>query len=218
MSASAVRIEANRNNAQFSTGPRTPEGKERSARNAVRHGLTSAAAFLPNEDPEAYQDFCRKLIDDLRPKGALEEQLARAMADIQWRLNRCRSIEQVILAAEPDRGYEPSHYARFQRDQVESLNKFSMYEQRLTRNFQTTLKQFRELQAERREREEQQMQAAAKILKDCQAKQIQYDPAEDGFVFSTAELETWMRRRDHLDTACLAAKMLAASGSQGVTA
>ena len=68
MSASAVRIEANRNNAQLSTGPRTPEGKERSARNAVRHGLTSAAAFLPNEDPEAYHDFCRKLIDDLRPK------------------------------------------------------------------------------------------------------------------------------------------------------
>ena len=200
MSASAVQIEANRANALLSTGPRTPEGKERSARNAVRHGLTSAAAFLPNEDPQAYQDFCRKLIDDLRPKGALEEQLARALADTQWRLNRCRSIEQVILAAEPDRDREPSQYARFQRDQVEALNKFSMYEQRLTRNFQTTLKQFRELQAQRHEREEQQMSAAAKLLKDSQAKQIPYDPAEDGFVFSTAELQTWMRRRDRLET------------------
>ena len=200
MSASAVQIEANRANALLSTGPRTPEGKERSARNAVRHGLTSAAAFLPNEDPQAYQDFCRKLIDDLRPQGALEEQLARALADTQWRLNRCRSIEQVILAAEPDRDREPSQYARFQRDQVEALNKFSMYEQRLTRNFQTTLKQFRELQAQRHEREQQQMSAAAKLLKDSQAKQIPYDPAEDGFVFSTAELETWMRRRDRLET------------------
>ena len=199
MSASAVRIEANRNNAQFSTGPRTAEGKQHSAMNAVRHGLTSAAAFLPNEDPQAYQEFCRELIDDLRPKGALELQLARAMADTQWRLNRCRSIEQVLLAAEPDRGNEPDAIARFQRDQVESLNKFSMYEQRLTRNFQATLKQFRELQAGRLHREEQDLQAAAKILKHCQSKQIPYDPAADGFVFSTAEIEAWMRRRDHLD-------------------
>ena len=47
------------------------------------------------------------------------------------------------------------------------------------------------------------MKAASEILKDCQAKQIQYDPAEDGFVFSTAELETWMRRRDRHDAVYL---------------
>jgi len=194
MSASAARIEANRENAELSTGPRTPEGKQRSALNAIRHGLTSQKNIIPGEDPQVYAEFCRKLIEDLRPKGALEEQLARAMADTQWRLNRCRSIEQVLLAAEPDRGSEPDAIARFQRDQVEALNKFSMYEQRLTRNFQTTLKQFRELQAERLHREEQDLQDAAKILKDCQSKQIPYDPAADGFVFSTAELEAWMRR------------------------
>ena len=77
-------------------------------------------------DPQGYQEFCRKLIEDLRPKGALEEQLARTMADTQWRLNRWRSIEQIILAAEPGHGYIAPHViARFQRDQIESLNKFS---------------------------------------------------------------------------------------------
>ena len=124
----------------------------------------------------------------------------------------------MILAAEPDRDREPSQYARFQRDQVEALNKFSMYEQRLTRNFQTTLKQFRELQAQRHEREQQQMSAAAKLLKDSQAKQIPYDPAEDGFVFSTAELQTWMRRRDRLETARLADHLSAAPGRTGAIA
>ena len=42
-------IEANRRNAQNSTGPRTEAGKERSSRNAVRHGLTAETVIEPLE-------------------------------------------------------------------------------------------------------------------------------------------------------------------------
>jgi hypothetical protein len=48
MPASPARIEANRLNAQKSTGPKTDAGKERSRRNAVRHGLTGSGSVLPD--------------------------------------------------------------------------------------------------------------------------------------------------------------------------
>src|SRR5258707_261267 len=44
-------IEANRLNAQHSTGPRTTEGKSASRLNALKHGLFAADPVIPGEDP-----------------------------------------------------------------------------------------------------------------------------------------------------------------------
>jgi len=41
------RAEINRANAQHSIGPKTPEGKQRSSLNALRHGLTGQIIVLP---------------------------------------------------------------------------------------------------------------------------------------------------------------------------
>ena len=55
--SSLKQIEANRRNALKSTGPTTPEGKERSRCNAVRHGLTAETVIAALEDAEDYQAF-----------------------------------------------------------------------------------------------------------------------------------------------------------------
>ena len=49
MAASEARILANKMNAQKSKGPTSTEGKMRSRRNALKHGMTGAGVVLPDE-------------------------------------------------------------------------------------------------------------------------------------------------------------------------
>ena len=56
MAVSEAKLEANRRNAQKSTGPRTEAGKKRSSLNAVTHGLRAETLVLLDEDPQVLED------------------------------------------------------------------------------------------------------------------------------------------------------------------
>src|ERR1700684_678342 len=95
---SEKQLEANRRNAQHSTGPKTCGGKERSSRNNLRHGLTGHISLLPTEDREAHDAFCDELSDSLNPETPMERQFALSVAEDSWRLNRARAIENNMFA------------------------------------------------------------------------------------------------------------------------
>ncbi len=98
--ATAKQIEANRLNARKSTGPRTAAGRSASSLNAYKHGLTGQTLIMTEEQAEARERFITSMVDDLRPAGAMEAQLARSVADTHWRINRAVAIEENIFAHE----------------------------------------------------------------------------------------------------------------------
>jgi hypothetical protein len=112
------RLAANRANAQKSTGPRTPEGKRRSALNATRHGILSQVLHLPEEEMAAYDEFTAPYVSSLCPVGQTETELARACADLQFRLHRLSAAEHNLFALgheehgdRYDTGHPESHAA-----------------------------------------------------------------------------------------------------------
>jgi hypothetical protein len=80
-----------------STGPKTPEGKERSRCNAVRHGLTAETIIAALEDAENYQAFEAAVVSDYDAESAVERELVLRLASVLWRLRRATGIETAIF-------------------------------------------------------------------------------------------------------------------------
>ena len=74
--------EAARINGSKSHGPITPDGKAKSSRNALRHGLTASDLALSNEDAEAFNnvlaDYTAEYLSEGPTKTNLVEQIAFA--------------------------------------------------------------------------------------------------------------------------------------------
>ena len=76
-----------------STGPRTPQGKERSKQNALKHGIFSKVTYLKGESGRDYQALRRGLWKTWQPEGELEELLVEKLVSITWRYRRMLKAE-----------------------------------------------------------------------------------------------------------------------------
>ena len=92
------RAEINRRNAQKSTGPRTPEGKNRSRFNAVKHGMTARTLVLPGEDPDALRERLDSWIGNLQPQNDVEQFLVEQAVQSSWKLDRADRAEVARLS------------------------------------------------------------------------------------------------------------------------
>ena len=93
---SAAKLSANRLNAQFSSGPRTEQGKSRISGNAVSFGLFAIRDFVRADEHEDYHILRQSLLSDLHPEGVLELAHTGEILSATWRLLRCGLLEATL--------------------------------------------------------------------------------------------------------------------------
>src|SRR5580698_2122404 len=218
-----VQMEANRRNAQHSTGPRTEAGLKISSLNALRHGLTSRVVVLPSEDLSAYKKFSDEFLASLAPATFPETQCAQTIIDTQWRLNRVRSLEEGMLAhghGSPagqavnrsgliaeisgdekhwSSGHPQVHAALTQAavflEHSQAFVNLSMHEQRLYRILTAATKALDEMQSKRKAARQAALDEAVALSNINKMLGLPSETPTIGFVFSPEEIETESRRR-----------------------
>lgn len=90
---------ANRENAKKSTGPKTPEGKERSRANAFKHGLTGEGVVKADDLNEEIQKRVDEWKDALKPETGPERWLVERAAVDSARVDAAVECGRARLAA-----------------------------------------------------------------------------------------------------------------------
>jgi hypothetical protein len=166
--ATNAQINASRTNAQKSTGPKTPEGKARTAQNATKHGLTASATLITGEDPADFQLHREALLADLAPQGALQQLFAERIISLSWRLNRAvriqdatmdAMIEEAVEQFDLDAPFEPADMTPQEAQTAigkaindygkttATLERLFLYEHRIEQSLYKALNQLEKLQA-----------------------------------------------------------------------
>jgi hypothetical protein len=95
--ATLSQIEANRRNAQHSTGPRTAQGKAASSMNAFKSGIDAGSSVIPGEDPAALAALTERLYHDCQPQTEIESILVDNIIRAAWLLRRFDRIDAELL-------------------------------------------------------------------------------------------------------------------------
>ena len=169
---------------------KTPQGKARSAMNALKHGLTGQTVLLPSDDREVYRKHCERYVKELRPSGIVEEQMVQTIANAQWRLNRLGGMQNDLFAKEGG----PS---------LDDLARLSLYEQRATRTLFQTMDKLTAIQKARKSEERLNFARAAEICRFKDKMGEEWKPSDNGFEFSLAQLDAYIEREDTRGEAAL---------------
>ncbi len=167
MASSEARIQANRRNAQLSSGPKTEAGKEKSRANALKHGLTGAGVVMPSADAAEVERRSAAFAEETDASGEIGLALARLAALNSVRMERAADqqtaalserVRQVDAEFVPPEGVSPDEAAKL-RDEALRRAMFDpskeatlarKYEAAAERNFFRALKELRQTQRQAR--------------------------------------------------------------------
>ena len=95
--------EANRENAQHSTGPKTQEGKAASAQNARRHGLSALNILVPADRLDEFKEMYALYYDEIKPIGEIQTDYFEQLVHAKWNLNIARELHVRALLEMDDK-------------------------------------------------------------------------------------------------------------------
>jgi len=167
-------IEANRLNAQHSTGPSTPEGRAAVRLNGLKYGLYAETLILPGEDPADFETLLDRLDAEHQPATPTEELFVSQMAMASWRRARVQRMEAAFYRSEHKnfiaqnnqwyRGLDDNGRIAYIAERDAGLGSksvlagFKRYEARLDRSILSATQELRRCRADRRAQDKDQAQ------------------------------------------------------------
>jgi hypothetical protein len=161
---------------------------------------------MTEEDRIHHDAFVADLIADFAPVGAEETFLASSAAEEAWRLHGMRAYINNLISighhdgtGDPyDTDHEEIHTAltaaTVVRDRAKELSLLSLYEQRTLRAWEKYRAQLRALQSERKAKRAEDLDRARSCSQLHKLQGLPWHPADDGFVFSTEEIDRYTER------------------------
>src|SRR5579864_6694642 len=155
------KAESARINGAKSRGPVTPEGKQRSSLNAVRHGLFAKVHCLTNENQGLLKELLQDYLTRLQPTDMVELRLVEQVALAAFRLERMLSNETALFDREMDEQTKQREKEfpkmdpaavfalafKSLADNSKALHLYLRYEVMLTRQYDRAMKQLIALRA-----------------------------------------------------------------------
>jgi hypothetical protein len=202
MPSTEKQIEANRDNAQLSTGPVTEAGAERSSRNATKHGFTGQTLVISEAESKSYEAHVEAYIYRYLPANHQEKQLVQLLADHDWSLQQI-GVQQINTIAQMNSATtimsaagDPVATAALLASLSRTLNTLGIYETRRNRAAKAIQEELEAVQKAGAELLRQELPQAATLYKIHKAKGQNWNPSEFGFVCSLEDVHAYLRGQE----------------------
>jgi hypothetical protein len=166
---SQAKLDANRANAQKSTGPKTDAGKAKVSQNATRHGLASHGLIVAPEDLPYFTQIESELRADAQPAGALEETAFQHLLMHRWNIIRVQKAEAVLMSGAAAQGHDPLLHP----ETAKQAELYLRYCQRFESAYRSAYRHLQKLQTERAVRMNLVLECSPDLPKNAEVEKIQ---------------------------------------------
>jgi len=161
--ATRAQVDANRRNAEKSTGPQTDEGKQIASRNALKLGLFSTQLVLPDEDATELEALRAELLHRFKPADVMEHLYTDRIVCAAWRLRRALAGEAALYAKwrrKHDTSAVEVHTCQYSMDDLDRLQRHIASLERAMDKATAELTRLQKLRRQQEEQEEDEEDAA----------------------------------------------------------